>query len=245
MTRASTVAGLIVVALASACGFVPSRQTSVVGAEILERAPKPEPVGIEFQGCGPSGHEPDHTLNHRKNRVDSAAYLAADWSVIAHLPWPREVGYRFRHVWLKGESQAVAKYEGAAVAVEGFVVGYRISVPEPTNCYSANHAHRDYHLLLGSTPDSAQRHSIVTEITPRVRASHPRWTLERLDSLQNARVPVRVSGWLLLDQMHPEHVGKNRITLWEVHPVMRIEWLRPPSQWISLDSAIAVPGPAR
>jgi hypothetical protein len=50
---------------------------------------------------------------------------------------------------------------------------------------------------------------------------------------------LRVSGWLLLDQMHPELVGFNRVTLWEVHPILRVEWQRPDSSWAPLDSVIA------
>ena len=47
---------------------------------------------------------------------------------------------------------------------------------------------------------------------------------------------VRISGWLMLDQMHPESVGRNRVTLWEVHPIMRVEWRSSRDQWISVDS---------
>jgi hypothetical protein len=40
----------------------------------------------------------------------------------------------------------------------------------------------------------------------------------------------------MLDQMHPELVDINRITLWEVHPIMRVELQRPDSSWVPLDS---------
>jgi len=237
---------LIVVAMAAvvaACGFLPLHTTSEVGAAPLALAAKPVPVGEEFEGCGEAGHEPDHGLNRRKNRVDEGTYQPTDWNVIAQLPWPHEVGYRFRSVWTKAEALEVAKYEGAAVSVEGFVVAHRLAVPEPTNCYFTAHAHRDYHLVLAQMPEVHPRHTIVTELTPRIRARHPRWTLERLDSLQRSGARVRVSGWLMLDQMHPEHVGKNRITLWEVHPVMRIEWQNSSLAWVSLDSAARLPLP--
>lgn len=176
--------------LVSACGFLPISRTSRVGAELIVLAPKPPSVGAEFEGCGPEGHQPDHSLNGRKNRTDEGAYLPVDWGVVARLPWPREVGYRFRDRWT-----------------------------------------------------SRRKRSIVTEITPRVRAQHPRWTTERLDSLQRARVRVRLSGWLMLDQMHPEQVGRNRSTLWEVHPIMRIEWQNSSLAWVSLDSATRLPSP--
>jgi hypothetical protein len=38
---------------------------------------------------------------------------------------------------------------------------------------------------------------------------------------QNQR--VRISGWLLFDQEHPEQLGKTRATLWEIHPIIKIE----------------------
>jgi hypothetical protein len=34
---------------------------------------------------------------------------------------------------------------------------------------------------------------------------------------------VRISGWILLDPEHPDQVGKTRATIWEIHPVMKIE----------------------
>jgi hypothetical protein len=30
---------------------------------------------------------------------------------------------------------------------------------------------------------------------------------------------VRIRGWLMLDQEHPEQIGKTRGTLWEIHPI--------------------------
>jgi hypothetical protein len=34
---------------------------------------------------------------------------------------------------------------------------------------------------------------------------------------------VRIGGWLVLAQEHPEQVGKTRGSLWEIHPITRIE----------------------
>lgn len=158
--------------------------------------------------------------------------------MIARLPWPRQVGYRFRNQWGSGETKAVARYEGIAVQVEGYVVGYRLEVPEPPNCYARDPEHKDYHLWLAERPNDKRAKSIVVEITPRVRARHPGWTEDRLNALMKAEVLVRVDGWLLLDQMHPEKVGGNRVTLWEVHPIMRVYWQRKDRShsWVTLDS---------
>jgi hypothetical protein len=46
---------------------------------------------------------------------------------------------------------------------------------------------------------------------------------------------VRLSGWLLLDTEHPEEVGRTRGTIWEIHPVMRIE-ARRGNRWVDISS---------
>jgi hypothetical protein len=35
---------------------------------------------------------------------------------------------------------------------------------------------------------------------------------------------IRITGWHLYDQEHPEQIGKFRATLWEIHPIMKIEF---------------------
>ena len=40
----------------------------------------------------------------------------------------------------------------------------------------------------------------------------------------------------MLDQMHPELVGRNRVTLWEIHPVLALEWKRDDGRWLPVDS---------
>lgn len=203
---------------------------------MLELAAKPAPVDSAFEGCGPAGSQPDYALNRRKNRVDEGTYVPVPWTVIARLPWPVWAGYRFRNQWSKGETREVARYEGAAVEVEGYLAEYKLEIPEPPNCYARDARHKDFHLWLASKPGDRKTHSIVVEITPRVRVIHPMWTAEHLAALRDGRVRLRVRGWLMLDQMHPERVERNRRTLWEVHPIMHIDWLRPDSTWVSLDS---------
>ena len=211
--------------------------TSLAGTQVLAAAPKPAPVDSEFDGCGPAGSQPDYALNRKKNRVDDAtSYLPIAWTMVARLPWPGLTDYRFRNQWSRGETQSVARFEGAAVEVEGYLAGYRLEIPEPPNCYARDARDKDYHMWLSRQTGAPFKESIVVELTPRVRARHPGWTDGHLHALRDAQVRIRVRGWLMLDQMHPEHVGRNRITLWEVHPVMHLDWQTPGGAWVSLDS---------
>ena len=235
--------GIVALCLATtvaSCGFLPISRMSREGAAQLESAPKLTPVDSSFGSCGPAGSQPDYVLNTRKNRVDESAWLDTPWSVVARLPWPRKVGYRFRNQWTVGERDEVARYEGAPVRVEGHLQGFKLEGREPTNCYSDDPAQRDYHLWLAEDTGGERRRSVVVEITPRVRVKHPAWTEARLDGLVSSQARIRVSGWLMLDQMHPERVQVNRATLWEVHPIMHID-VQQSGRWMSLDSLPDVP----
>ena len=37
--------------------------------------------------------------------------------------------------------------------------------------------------------------------------------------------PVRISGWLMLDPEHRNHLNRYRNTLWEIHPLTKVEVL--------------------
>jgi hypothetical protein len=235
--RTCRAAMLMLSLLLAGCFLFHVGPTSLEGTEILEAAPKPPPVDSAFDGCGPDGSEPDHALNRLKNRVDDAErYTPIPWSMIAGLPWPKWSVDHFRYQWSKRQRQEVRRFEGAAVEVEGYIAGYRLEIPEPPNCYSRAGRHRDFHIWLSEKPGDALKNSVVVEMTPRVRVHHAGWMEERLRALQRSRVRVSVRGWLMLDQMHPELVGRNRRTLWEVHPVMHLDWQTSAGPWVSLDS---------
>jgi hypothetical protein len=223
--------------LFAACGFFPISKMSFVGTNVLEGAPKPPPLDSAFDGCGEAGSQPDYVLNRLKNRVDAGKYLPVSWKLIAQLPWPRRVGYRFRNQWTESETRLVKRCEGAAVESEGYAAAYKLEIPEPPNCYATEASKRDFHVWLSENAHDSQRHSIVVEITPRVRVRHPAWTSDRLEALVTRQPRIRVRGWLMLDQMHPESIGGSRATLWEVHPIMQIDWRAPHGRWVSLDSA--------
>lgn len=245
IARCRSSIGLISLTCLGACGLLPISRTSLAGTDVLQTVPKPAPLDSEFDGCGDAGSQPDYTLNRLKNRIDDGEYVPVPWTMIARLPWPRRVGYRFRNQWTSGETDDVRRFEGAAVEVEGYLVAYKLEIPEPPNCYSLAERHRDFHLWLSERDGGDKRRSIVIEITPRVRLSHPNWTEQRLAAIVAAQVPLRARGWLMLDQMHPENVGRNRVTLWEVHPILHLDWRSPNGEWVSLDSLSPAAGSQR
>jgi hypothetical protein len=184
---------------------------------------KAVPVSPDFDGCPATGDGGDRVLNILKNRVDSALWAPTPLSTVLALGWPATVTRRARADWYRSDSTAIARSDGLPVAVEGYFAGAKQEAPEATNCHGADRKFRDWHLWLGSAPGKDRRHSVVVETTPAIRARHPEWSLADIHRLARDSTLVRVSGWLLFDQEHPEQVGKTRGTLWEIHPIMRIE----------------------
>jgi hypothetical protein len=73
---------------------------------------------------------------------------------------------------------------------------------------------------------SGEVDAVVVETTPRVRRNHPKWTKARLGPWTDTELPVRISGWTFFDTEHRNHLGTFRSTLWEIHPVTKIEVLK-------------------
>jgi hypothetical protein len=112
---------------------------------------------------------------------------------------------------------------------------------EACNCKEKVFAHVDYHIWLVKDPKDPLDKAIVVESSPRMREIQKRrWikqdTLESdLNFLASQKVPVRVYGWLMFDGEHANQLprpGKDpkkirRGTLWEIHPITRIESFQP------------------
>jgi len=175
-----------------------------------------------YQGCPPRGDGGDTDLNLRKNRIDPAPDQPVSLQSLLALTWPRSVEQVRRSAWTPDDAAAVARNEGRAVTVDGYVLLVRHEGPESPNCHDATA--RDYHTWLATAPSTnlADRaNSMVVEFTPRVVANNTGWGGES-SLLRLKGRHVRVSGWLMLDQEHPEQVGKTRGTLWEIHPITRV-----------------------
>lgn len=188
-----------------------------------------------FDGCPLEGDGGDRALNRKKNRSAAGRWRETSLDSILALPWPAAIGDRRRSGWPVSAARQVSPLEDRAVRVEGYVVLARLSGPESTNCHGEEARYRDFHIWLTSDPFVGRERSVIAEMTPRLRARHPSWNLTRLGALRRDRERVRVDGWLLLDQEHPEQIGKTRGTIWEIHPVIGFAVWRG-GRWIPLDS---------
>lgn len=141
----------------------------------------------------------------------------------------------------------VAQYEGVAISVTGFVAATRGvivegaksgSKGESTNCHAVDDSSVDWHVTLVPYPEDPKSAGIVVEATPRIRRKVGfGWTPAMIEAAAARGNSVRISGWLMYD---PEHFAQSstydpakrsptvadravRTTLWEIHPVTKIE----------------------
>jgi hypothetical protein len=196
--------------------------------------------------CGPDGDTSgDPETNHLKNRVDVPSgnqYREVTFDAITNLAIPHV--HTTRKAWTAADralaAAQITPFEGVAVSVVGFLVndhpnvGIKVETTEKTNCRCTGPAEVDWHLPLAPAAGQLEETSIVVEVTPRVRKDHPNWTTARLNPLFHTGTPVRISGWLMFDPDHPPHLGVFRATLWEIHPITRIE-VQQGGVWKSLD----------
>ena len=123
----------------------------------------------------------------------------------------------------------VSPDELRGVTLTGYILRAVKQGKENTNCGSKTRT--DVHIWMYSATrqDKDARtglrgKSVVVEATPSWQDNHPTWTAPRLEKIAADRVKVKVSGWIMYDPEHPPHIGKTRGTLWEIHPVTRIEY---------------------
>jgi hypothetical protein len=91
------------------------------------------------------------------------------------------------------------------------------------------------HIALTENFQDLEPSAVVVETTPRIRKDHPNWAAAKLQTCcKGKNVLVRISGWTMLDPFHIADVGKRRQTLWEIHPVTKIEMFTN-GQWHDAD----------
>ncbi len=196
---------------------------------------KQEPASYTLDGCPPEGKGGDPQLNLLKNRTDIGDYATVPFEALTTLTWPKNVERLAMAQWPESGRNYIAQYEGTPVTVEGYIVNLREGAPDPATCNWTNVSYLDWHLSFTGGPRDDRSHSVLAEVTPRIRLNH-RWTVDAIHNLiMGEHVPVRISGWLYFDPEHPGDVGVTRATLWEINPVMQIEVLDK-NRWVPLDS---------
>jgi hypothetical protein len=198
---------------------------------------KPVPKNIVVEGCPAEGDGGDPDLNRLKNRVDDTTnWYPVLFDNMFNLPWPEGIQHKNRSQWSSGDRQQVARFEGLPISTEGYLARVKLEGPESCNCHSTDPMRRDFHIYLTKSKDQEIPDSIVVEMTPPVRANHPAWQLQAIRTLVDNQDRVRISGWLMLDQEHANQVGQYRGTIWEIHPVMKVE-VEMNGTWTVLDAA--------
>jgi hypothetical protein len=186
-------------------------------------------TGGAFHGCAIEGDatqttRSDPDLNLLKNRTEVPdEFRAIHFDDLAQLDIPPGISKKHRAKWPQEALEASQAEEARAVQVSGVLLKVKLEGPESPNCHLDGQGDRDFHLWLANSADDDRSEAIVVEITPRIRAKHASWSRTNLSRLISNKAKVRVSGWILLDPEHAEQLGKTRTTLWEIHPIMRIE----------------------
>jgi hypothetical protein len=218
---------------------VPTRWKTDPDTRLPLLSQKPEPYATPFQigdedECPGEGTGPDAEINVRKNRVDTAdRWIPVEFDAVHNLKWPDDIR-RYRSQWTDAERQEIARFEGIPISIEGYLAKLKRGGKEHCNCQNSTAGMIDYHLALVKHKEGREQDAIVVEVTPRIRAMHKQWYGAAISELVQDQTQVRISGWLLFDPYHRSHLGKFRATLWEIHPIMRIE-VQQEGKWADLD----------
>lgn len=218
--------------------------SGVVADQISSDWEKPDPNKITLQSvegtCPWNGDNSDPDTFVRKNRSDTAEsdhldYHDVKWEAIAHLAYP--VAKPLRKNWTSDQLAQIKPYEGIPVRAVGYIVAYKPQnggSGEGTNCHFSDPSDTDTHMALAENAGDAEKTSVVVEFTPRFLKAHPNWNRDKISKWVNSEDPVRISGWLMLDPDHRNHLNRFRSTLWEIHPITRIEVWKD-NQWVNAD----------
>jgi hypothetical protein len=222
-------------------GPAPTPVAEGVASQIDANWGKPAPQSADFtlngKTCGPTGDGGDADTNERKNRTDvPSAYHDITFDAIASLAYP--VAAKSRADWTADQLAQIAPYEGTSVRVIGYLAAVKPQTGgsgESTNCHWTQADEVDWHVALVSQAGQGEPTAVVVETTPRIRLNHPGWKPESLAPWVKSDQPVRISGWVMLDPEHRNHLNKYRATLWEIHPITEIE-VQQNGVWVPLDN---------
>ena len=192
-----------------------------------------------FDGCptqGSGGGDPD--LNMQKNR--SATASGGSPITVAQmdkLPTVPSSDGNTRADWPEDLYDAIAVQEQRAVVLTGYILHAKAEGKESCNCELTAARDHDVHVYVGDDAGDTTAQSAIVEVTPRWRAVHSTWTAQNLQQLATNGIEVRITGWLLYDQEHWAMIKQGqRATLWEIHPVTKIE-VQDQTGWVDFKSS--------
>jgi hypothetical protein len=206
---------------------------------------------VTKMSCGIAGKvgAADPVENALKNRIApvpsaSPMTMGALRSLPVHDKAPRAT-------WSAEDLTTFKGIEDKAISIIGYIVRVRAQGAETTNCLATAPTDVDFHVSVVDDADKAHlsdadhglAFSGVVEITPRWRQANPAWTLTALQQLVIVKMKVRITGWALFDYEHPEQLPQNnpsfstRSTLWEIHPVTKIEYATSGGRWVELGAS--------
>jgi hypothetical protein len=190
---------------------------------------KQKPVSVAYSGsegsCPAGGAGGDTPTNLLKNRSDEPAEIHdVQWSAIMDLKYPDAPTMRSK--WTQAQLAQITPFEGVAVRTVGFLA-HNAKVEdggtgESTNCKFLDGDDVDWHIYLAQqSADTSIGKTVIVETTPRFRKNR-NWDFTVMERFVG-QGPVRISGFLMLDPEHRSQVGTARGTVWEIHPVTKIE----------------------
>jgi hypothetical protein len=208
-------------------------------------------VTINGKSCPAGGRkdddpdELDTATNIQKNRTDKAEdhgvqYVDIRLETLRKLPYPEVLktsGLKNRADWTgpnSGIAGEIARYEGVPVRVKGYLAAWRDEGDESCNCEYPHVENHDVHLAFTAAPGQGEEEAVVMEITPRIKRAMQHWKHKWLSPSEENHRPVRISGWLMFDPKHPEMLGEYRHTLWEVHPITKLEVMQG-NKWVDIE----------
>jgi hypothetical protein len=187
------------------------------------------PVTLLAQVCPPEGSGGDKTLNRLKNRAQAPSSYK-EMTVEQYLKdfTPNLNTPKHRDKFTSNQNSYIQPREKEGIALVGYILGAKQSGPESCNCN--DQTRRDFHVWIGAKKPAStveanamRDASVVVEPTPSGQEAHTSWRLHNLQKLAQQGAKVRISGWAMYDPEHPNEIGKTRGTVWEVHPVFKIE----------------------
>ena len=184
----------------------------------------------DFHGCGMAGtakHASIKAVNQLKNRHTAPADADLD------------AGVTLEAVLAPGDDTDRFSEDSAAEIV-GYVHDVKDGGTETCNCGATDPAMKDTHIeLVPSVSLNDKTHRVIVEVTPRWRETMAAQGEDWSTSALKTRIKhkwIRVRGWLLFDVEHVGNAnhtnpgGSNvwRATVWEVHPITKLEVVAAP-----------------